>query len=40
MGEERRERLPAVLLRVDFPTAALAKAVLVEGAGKDKIVLV
>ncbi len=26
MGEERRERLPAVLLRVDFPTAALAKA--------------
>ncbi len=27
MGEERRERLPAVLLRVDFPTAALAKAI-------------
>ncbi len=26
MGEERRERLPAVLLRDDFPTAALAKA--------------
>ncbi len=33
-GEERRERLPAVLLRVDFPTAALAKASAGRGSRK------
>ncbi len=34
MGEERRERHPAVLLRVDFPTAALAKASAGRGSRK------
>ncbi len=40
MGEERRERLPAVLLRVDSQQRPWPRPVLVEGAGKDKIVLV